>query len=708
MEDALTIASHSHPAVEGHPESLDNAAYVIHTSGSTGRPKAVEISHRAFVNLLESMREKPGFSASDTLLAITTVSFDIAGLELFLPLISGGKVVIASRSVALDPYLLASAIEESACTVLQATPATWRGLLSTGWRGKLGMRVLCGGEVLTRDLADRLLALRLELWNMYGPTETTIWSTVHRVTEGKGPIAIGQPIANTRTYILDQQKQPVPIGVVGELHIGGLGLANGYRGQPQLSSDKFVARPTVTEARIYRTGDQALYRGDGSIEIQGRIDNQVKIRGYRIELEDIEASLSAHPGVAAAAAKVWPNLSGDNRIIAYLVGKQSPPPNAFELREFLRSRVPDYMIPSDVVALKEMPLTANSKMDRKALPAPTFNNDRHISAAPCTEAEQQLAAIWTDLLGITSVSLDDNFFDLGGHSLLVARLQQRIFTAFGSKLAMAAIFHAPTIASQIRLLTEKSMNDRSRLIPIKVNGTRPPLFWLQPPPRIRNLAAYLEEDQPLLGVTLTLDDIGPSVSESTIEKFARCCLETILSAQPSGPYYLGGLCTSGILAYEVAAQLTRAGHTVASLVMLDAENPIFYRRLDTLSIEFAKLSYYGHRALRRRGTKMFFRHVNSRLKRLLRLEEASPTEMSAIEAAILAAAFRYRPSNYLGDVLLLLAKDRPALVDYLSGWQVVVSGRLTCKDVVGHHDELLDPENAAGVARTLTTHLASI
>ena len=686
--------------------SADDAAYVIHTSGSTGRPKGVEVSHRALVNLLLSMLERPGFRSSDTLLAVTTISFDIAGLEMFLPLLAGGRVVIASREVALDPYLLAEAIERTGCTVLQATPATWRSLLSVNWRGRAGLRVVCGGEALPRDLAESLLELGLEVWNVYGPTETTIWSTVGRVTHGRGAVPVGRPVANTRMYLLDKRQQAVPIGVQGELYLGGAGVAKGYRGQAELTAERFVSVALAPCERLYRTGDYAIYRDDGTIEIQGRSDNQVKVRGYRIELEDVEMSLCAHPRVAAGAAKVWPDASGGSRLSAYLVGKMGPPPDAAELREFLRTRMPEYMIPSDVVALDTMPLTSNGKMDRKALKRAVTQEDRAVPPTGLSEQGRKLAAIWADLLGVASVGMEDHFFDLGGHSLLVARLQQRILTVFGRKLAMAAIFHAPILSAQLTLLSEVDESiDASRLLPIQRQGKRPHLFWLQPPPLIGNLAAGLGEDQPLLGVTITLDDLEELGPEPELTMLAACYVRTILRAQPRGPYYLGGLCTGGIVAYEVAVQLVAAGHRVDSLTMLDSENPVFYRRVDSLSVEVAKLKFYGRRLSGRGGAKMFLRHVRSRVRRLFTVKLEVTTEMSAIENAILQAAFRYTPPAYFGDVLLLLPRERPAVVDYRIGWMTAVRGRLACVDVSSHHDELLDVENAAAVATALLGHL---
>ena len=687
----------------------EDAAYVIHTSGSTGRPKGVEVSHGALTNLLLSMRERPGLRSTDTLLAVTTISFDIAGLEMFLPLIAGGRIVIASREVALDPYLLTEAIEKAKCTVLQATPSTWRSLLTIGWPGHPGLRVMCGGEALPRDLAERLLDTGAEVWNVYGPTETTIWSTVEHVTSETGAVSVGYPIANTTAYILDARQQAVPVGVQGELYLGGAGVANGYRGQPSLTAERFVAIAVADGKRLYRTGDYAIYRADGKIEIQGRADNQVKVRGYRIELEDVEASLCSHPRVAACAAKVWPDASGGNRLSAYLVGKAGPPPDAADLREFLRSRMPEYMIPSDVVALETMPLTPNGKLDRKALRQPDVQPARRVSQVPSTEQEHLLAAIWMDLLGVKSIGLEDHFFDLGGHSLLVARLQQRIAATFGRKLAMAAIFHAPVFSSQVALLRhEERFIDTARLVPIQQKGSRPNLFWLQPPPLIANLAAGLGDNQPLLGVTITLDDLEEVGPEPEMTALAAYYVRTILKAQARGPYFLGGLCTAGILAYEVAFQLARAGHVVGSLTMLDSENPLFYRRLDTVSVEIAKLRFYGRRVFARGGGRMFFRHLRSRVRRLFTVKMDVTTEMSAIENAILQAAFRYQPPVYAGDVLLVLPGERPTVVDYRSGWQIVVKGRLTCIDVKSHHDELLNEANAAGVAGALLQHFDSL
>jgi amino acid adenylation domain-containing protein len=706
LEDALSAnALSSHPL---ESVCLDDAAYVIHTSGSVGRPKAVEISSRALMNLLTSMQVKPGFTANDILLAVTTVSFDIAALELLLPLISGGRLVIVSREVAMDPYLLAAAIQQSSPSVMQATPATWRGLLMTGWSGRNEMRLFCGGEALTRDLAERLLATGSELWNLYGPTETTIWSTVERIKHDTGPVSVGRPIANTSTYILDEQQQPVPIGVPGELYIGGLGLSNGYLGQPQLTAEKFVTPAVAGGARLYRTGDNAIYRADGRVLLQGRSDNQVKVRGYRLELEELDACLMEHPVVSAAVSRVWPDSSGENCLCAYLVGEKQKLPDAAEMRQFLALRLPHYMVLSLVVAIDALPLTTNGKVDRKALPKPdgrTLGNISRLSVAsrsPSTEQERRLAAIWEELLGVPAIGLDDNFFDLGGHSLLVARLQHRIAAKFNGKVSMAAIFHAPTIAQQILLINEaQSSADPAHIIPIQPHGSVPPLFWIEPSPLIHNLATALGDEQPFLGVTMTLADLEKLGPQPTMETFAKFYAENILQIQQNGPFYLGGFCTGGVLAYAIAAHLQLANHTVASLVLLDAENPAFYRRLGSISTEIRKLSFYTRRALQKRSVKELSTRFKFRVRRLFRFQQPALTEMSLIRNAIAEAAFRYEPPPYHSNVLLLLSEDRPAGVNYYSGWSVPIKGKLICIEVGGYHEELLANGYAEGIAEVL-------
>jgi amino acid adenylation domain-containing protein len=366
---AAALAKHPGTPVQDPPAPTE-PAYVIFTSGSTGRPKGVVVPHRGVVNFLASMRTKPGFSADDTLLAVTTVSFDIHVLELFLPLAAGGTVVLASRDEATDGAALNRLLDAHKATVLQATPATWRMLIAVGWQGRSGFKALVGGEALPRDLAAALLERQVSVWNMYGPTETTVWSTCHRTYSAEGPLPIGKPIANTTVYVVDSHLAPVPTGVAGELLIGGAGVTAGYLGRDELTAEKFIADPFAPSGRLYRTGDLARWRRDGTLECLGRTDHQVKVRGFRIELGDIETALSRHPGVDRAAAGVRERASGDPRLVAWVVAKSGATPAAADLRQSLKGTLPEYMIPQHFVVVPELPLTPNGKIDRKRLPSP--------------------------------------------------------------------------------------------------------------------------------------------------------------------------------------------------------------------------------------------------------------------------------------------------------------------------------------------------
>jgi amino acid adenylation domain-containing protein len=455
-----------HPAENPAPlGGAENLAYVIYTSGSTGKPKGVQIEHRAVVNFLTSMHREPGIGPADRLLAVTTLSFDIAGLEILGPLTAGGTVVLASRATALDGYALARLIDSSGATLMQATPATWRVLLECGWTGSPGLRILCGGEGLPRELADRLLPLVSELWNMYGPTETTIWSTLARVLPGKDHPNIGRPIANTQVYILDSARQPVPVGIPGELYIGGDGVARGYLNRPELTAERFVPDPFAAraDARMYRTGDLARWRPDGTIQCLGRADHQVKIRGYRIEPGEIEAALAAHPGIAQAVVVARPEPSGAQRLVAYLVPNGSATLDPAELRTFLARGLPDYMVPSIFVSLTTLPLTPNGKIDRKALPEPEMQSIATGSTyvTPANEVEAAIAAIWQEVLRVPRVGRNDNFFDLGGHSLLIVQVQNRLQKEFGRLVPIVEFFQYTTVAAlAARLSSDTAGVDR--------------------------------------------------------------------------------------------------------------------------------------------------------------------------------------------------------------------------------------------------------
>ncbi|MGP4105088.1 amino acid adenylation domain-containing protein, partial [Nonomuraea sp. KM90] len=425
----------------------DDLAYVIYTSGSTGRPKGVQVRHGGLVNLLISMAERLDYDQGETLLAVTTISFDIAGLELFLPLIKGGTVALLDRDAAFDGTRLARAITGTGATVMQATPTTWQTLIEAGWDGDRRLRALCGGEAMPVPLAAELARRTGIVWNVYGPTETTIWSSAWRVDADAGRVSIGRPLANTQLYVLDRHLNPVPAGAVGELYIGGAGVARGYLGRPDLTADRFLPDPFGAHpgARLYRTGDLARYLPDGELEFVGRADHQVKIRGHRIELGEIEARLAGHPQVAQAVVAVRETGGGHRQLIGYLVAAGERPAEG-ALRASLAETLPDYMIPAGYVYLDAFPLTPNLKIDRAALPDPDHASRREEYLAPRDDLERMLCAIWEDVLEAGRIGVLDNFYELGGDSLHAIQISSRAWQA-GLTFTPRQVLRAQTVAA---------------------------------------------------------------------------------------------------------------------------------------------------------------------------------------------------------------------------------------------------------------------
>jgi amino acid adenylation domain-containing protein len=460
--EADAIASEPKTPIPSETQDPNHLAYVLYTSGSTGKPKGVQVLQRNLVNFLASMQKRPGISDQDVLLSVTTLSFDIAGLEIYLPLISGAKLVLVSSQTAADGQKLKQALEQSQATFMQATPATWRLLLMSGWQGSSALKILCGGEALPPELASSLLERCASLWNMYGPTESTIWSTLEQITSVNQPITIGRPIANTFIYVLDKLKQPVPIGAPGELYIGGEGVARGYLNRPELTAEKFVANPFLPDSKqpMYRTGDLARFLPDGRIDFLGRIDHQVKIRGFRIELGEIESILALYPAVKQAVVIAREDTPGDKRLVAYIQSTKAEITPG-ELIQHLHGKLPDYMIPSNYVFLETFPLTPNGKIDRRALPAPETTRPDLAThfIEPRNEIEQRLAAIWQTALKVEKVGVNDNFFELGGHSLLVVQIHQQICQEFNTNLTIAQIFQYPTIQSLAQYLSPSSQEE---------------------------------------------------------------------------------------------------------------------------------------------------------------------------------------------------------------------------------------------------------
>ncbi|MET9266679.1 amino acid adenylation domain-containing protein [Amycolatopsis sp. NPDC004079] len=428
------------------PFDPDRLAYVIYTSGSTGVPKGVEVSHRALDNLLHAMAELLGWDDRDVLLAVTTLSFDIAGLELFLPLTTGARLELATAPQTGDPYRLAELLVDRGVTTMQATPATWRMLVDSGWAAKPDLRALCGGEALTAELAEAVRKRCDVLWNLYGPTECTIWSTAARIEEVDGPPPIGRPLANTTCWVLDEHGQCTPAGTPGELHLGGLGLARGYRNRPELTERAFRPHPHAPGERLYRTGDLARWRPDGTLEFLGRLDDQVKVRGFRIEPGEIETVLGRRAELSTAVVAARNSGEGGARLVAYVVGRPGAEVDTDALRGELTEALPSYMVPDVVVELDALPMTPNGKVDRNALPAPAARRRKGTegTAGPRTGAERMLAEIWGVSLKLDALGIDEPFFEAGGHSLLMIRVHAQIRERWG-EVPLSALFEYPTI-----------------------------------------------------------------------------------------------------------------------------------------------------------------------------------------------------------------------------------------------------------------------
>jgi amino acid adenylation domain-containing protein len=433
--------AHSDPALP---------AYVIYTSGSTGQPKGVEMPHRGVVNFLQAMRREPGLSEQDVVLGLTTLSFDPSVLELYLPLMVGARIVFASREEATDGALLLRKIKEHGVTVMQATPTTWGLLLEAGWRQMPHLKALCGGEAMSRTLAEQLLQRSDSVWNMYGPTEAAIWASLSRVELNEGPVLIGRPVANMQLYVMDKRQQLAPVGVAGEIYIGGVGLAHGYVNRAELTAEKFVPNSLsdVAGERLYRTGDIGRWRAKGELEYLGRLDEQVKVRGHRIELGEIESVLAQHPAILRAAVIAAHDENQHQRLLAFVVADAEMPPSASALRQFLGQQLPDYMLPSAFIPLDELPLTTTGKIDRRHLSrmksAQPLATTR-VYVAPRTAIEEKLVEIWRKLLGVERVGVEDNFFELGGDSILSVQVVALANQA-GLKLRPRQLFERQTVA----------------------------------------------------------------------------------------------------------------------------------------------------------------------------------------------------------------------------------------------------------------------
>lgn len=699
--------------------TADDLAYMIYTSGSTGKPKGVQVTHRNAVNFLQSMAVRPGLTPEDTLLSVTTLSFDISVLEIFLPLVVGAKGELVSRETAVTPEKLQAALQQSGATTMQATPTTWRMLLESGWPGDPNLKILCGGEAMPRDLAAQLQPRCQELWNMYGPTETTVWSSIYRVPQGHSAIPVGQPIANTTFYILDQQQRPLPIGIPGELYIGGDGVARGYFNRPELTAEKFLQvadlaplaaiLPEAAQAqRLYRTGDLARLLPDGNVDFLGRLDHQVKVRGYRIELGEIEAVLAKHPALREVVVTTKEIAAGDVRLVAYVIPWQEAPETA-ELRTFVGDSLPDYMVPAAFMTLDAFPLTPNKKIDRRALPVPElFTAVSTKSHTTTTDPlELQLIRIWERVLGIKGIGRHDDFFELGGHSLLAIRLFAEIEKITQQQFPLPILFRAPTIALLAEALRQEGWHTSwTSLVPIQPNGTKPTFFYVAPflisVLSFARLARHLGEDQPLYGLQPQGID-GNQPHHTRVEEMAAHYIKELRTLQPHGPYYLGGHCAGSWVAFEMAQQLQAAGQEVQLLVLVDSEPP------NIAPPQEHRLRYIARRAMFYWKDRRLWFAIVWKLQLLyqnlllLRLGGNEAKRVATIRQAHAHAHRDYRSGMFNGDITFIRSRESTQLPDkaWHLRWSELISGKLHTKIAECTHAGLVLEPGVGELARVI-------
>jgi len=676
----------------------DGIAYILFTSGSSGKPKGVEIEHRALSNFLASMRREPGMGDGDRVLALTTVTFDIAALELYLPLTCGATIELVDEATAANPAALRAVIEERQPSIVQATPTGFRLLLEAGWGGQ-ALKAVVGGEQLPPDLAEWLVGSVKELWNAYGPTETTVWSTLKQLSRSKPtPVTIGRPIDNTTCFVMNDAGRLMPIGVPGELYIGGAGLARGYHSDEAQTAAKFVTGPPGLGPRLYRTGDLAVLRADGELECLGRADFQLKVRGFRVEPGDIEHALSEHHGVAASVV-VGRDIPGGKALAAYVVPRPGVVLDGHDLRHHVSRLVPPYMVPATFTILVQLPQTPSGKVDRKALPAPELTGDSEAPPASLrSDLEIQVAAAFEEVLKHSPIGRSDDFFELGGHSLLALELNARLDQIAGRPLGIGLIFEHRRVSALAGAIASGGRGDAPIVMPLNRTANGTPLFCVRGVHIYRDLATALGADQRVIGIHLPAEErlmrSAGADAPDALRVLAGAYIAAMKQQAPSGPYRVGGVSFAGVLAYEVAQQLLAAGEEVESVTLFDT---VLTRSRSRKWLSWGREQVA--RVLRDGNLPRMMRRIRPGRNDAEADEEG--WRMKAFAAAVRTYEPSMKPPVKPCDVLLFRADDRPIHPGWVIqpdlGWGELV-GALAVEPVPGDHLALLKPPVVTTVA----------
>lgn len=722
-----------------HTVALENLAYVIYTSGSTGSPKGVMLTRGNLANYVRALQPEIGIRPDDVYLCTGSIAVTSFRRQLMLPLSEGATVVIANVEQRKDPIALSSLIKHHRVTVLDAVPSFLRNMTAilselepTARRGVLDndlRLILTAGEPLLADVPRTWMHEfhhPAQHINLYGQTETgtvSIYRIPRDLDASLSVIPIGHPLANVELLLLDADRRPVPVGEPGEMYVAGASVGRGYFNDPELTEQKFLAHPSKPGTRLYKTGDWARFLPDGNLMHLGRRDHQIKVRGFRVNTGEIEAVLARHPGVKESAVIAREDMPGDRRLTAYIVPKQPDALLSDQVRRFLATKLPDYMVPSQFVALAALPTLPSGKVDRGALPSPGVSARRAVWRAPRTREEEVLCELFAELLGVERIGLDDSFLELGGDSLLAAKLLFRLEREFGIGLSMASVFEAPTVQQLAAILRQGgSASPLPRVIPIQPAGSRPPFFCLGGGPAFLPLAHDLGLDQPILGIDVDHWNSASLPTPYRLEDIAACVVKSMRTVQPSGPYYLCGWCRSGLLAYETARQLAAEGSQVALLALIDTRNSSYFRRLSWL----ARCRVVGQRMafhvtnLLRATWKERASYVRERLnvltgrvkRRFWQFSYDAGSHLNGgglhdSERIVHIASLRYEPQPYSGHVVLFQSAWRPsgAYWQLQFGWRDLVSGGVECHELPGDHTTVL-AEPAVGIlARKLRPYL---